>query len=72
MRDHQRIDPHSFRPDMPGRALMEMLYRYLAPEEREVSISNGNMMVKVRNLNALGPVFARIPKEFNFREEGLG
>jgi hypothetical protein len=65
-------DPHSFRPDMPGRALMEMLYRYLAPEEREISISNGNMMVKVRNLNALGPVFAKIPKEFNFREEGLG
>ena len=63
----------SFRPDMPGRALMELLYRLVKPEDRNVVIRNGNMMVEVSNLDALIPVFNGLnPSRHDFRGEGLG
>ena len=65
-------DPHSFRPDMPGPALMELLYRTVPPEHRRVTISNGNMLVEVQNLEALHGVFGLIPHEFNLRDDGFG
>ncbi len=33
-------DQLSFRPDMPGHALMELLYRLVVPGDRVVAISN--------------------------------
>jgi hypothetical protein len=65
-------DQHSFRPDMPGPALMELLYRTVAPEHRQVAISSGNLLVEVQNLEALHGVFGLIPHEFNLRDDGFG
>lgn len=65
-------DQLSFRPDMPGRALMELIYRSVPPEEHNVVIRNGNMLVEVKNLDALRPVFGLTPSRFDFRGEGCG
>ena len=65
-------DQLSIRVNMPGPALMELLYRTVAPEHRIVSISNGNMFVEVQNLEALHGVFGLVPEYFNLRDSGFG
>ena len=65
-------DQLSFRPDIPGPALMELLYRSVAPEHRQVAISNGNMLVEVQNLESLHGVFGMIPQDFDLRDCGFG
>ncbi len=44
----------------------------MKPEDREPSISNGNLMVKVVSPEALTRVFGLNPSSFNFRGEGFG
>jgi hypothetical protein len=54
--DHARSakkDHLSFRPQKPGPALMELIYRVVKAEDRCASIINGNLMAEVRNLDAL-------------------
>ena len=65
-------DQLSFRPDMPGCALMELLYRVVKPEERNIAIRNGNLTVEVKNLDALHMVFGLNPSRFDLRGNGLG
>ena len=65
-------DQLSFRPNIPGHALMELLYRTVAPNERVVAISNGNLLVEVENLDALGHVFGFRPEIFDLRDDGFG
>ena len=65
-------DQLSIRLNMPGPALMELLYRTVAPEHRIVVISNGNMFVEVQNLEALHGVFGMVPEYFNLRDHGFG
>ena len=66
-------DPLSVRPDMPGLALMELLYRTVKPEHYRAAFrGNGDLVVEISNLDALTPVFGRSPSRFDFRGEGLG
>jgi hypothetical protein len=51
---------------------MELLYRTVAPNERVVAISNGNLLVEVENLDALGHVFGFRPEIFDLRDDGFG
>jgi hypothetical protein len=71
---HQRSakDQLSFRPDVPGRALMELLYRVINPDITLISIRNGVLMVEVKDLDALTSVFGTSPSRFDLRGEGLG
>ena len=65
-------DQLSFRPDMPGLALMELLHRTVPPEDRIVAIRNGVMTVEVRKLDILLPVFGVTPTIFDLRSDGHG
>jgi hypothetical protein len=71
---HQRSakDQLSLRPDVPGRALMELLYRTIKPDDTLISIRNGVLMVEVKDLDALTSVFGTSPSSFDLRGEGLG
>jgi serine/threonine protein kinase len=71
---HQRSakDQLSFRPDVPGRALMELLYRTIKPDNTLITIRNGVLMVEVKDLDALTSVFGTSPSSFDLRGEGLG
>ena len=63
---------HSFRPNMPGRALMELVYLTLKPGEYDIAFRHGDLMVEVQNLDALTPVFGLSPSRFDLRREGFG
>ena len=65
-------DHLSFRPNMPGSALMELIYDVVKNEERVTTVSNGNLMVEVRDLDALLPVFGLTPSRIDLRHEGHG
>ena len=71
---HQKSgkDQLSFRPDVPGRALMELLYCTVKPDNTLISIRNGVLMVEVKDLDALTSVFGTSPSSFDLRGEGLG
>jgi len=62
----------SFRPHVPGRALMELLYRTMKPDNTLITIRNGVLMVEVKDLDALTSVFGTSPSSFDLRGEGLG
>ncbi len=72
--EHARTakEPLTFRPQMPGNAMMELLYRVVGPEQRNVSVRNGNMLVEVSNLDSLRNVFGCTPARFDLRSEGQG
>ena len=63
---------HSFRPNMPGRALMELVYLTLKPGEYDIAFRHGDLMVEVQNLDGLTPVFGLSPSRFDLRREGFG
>lgn len=65
-------DQLSFRPDMPGNALMVLLYLSVVAEDRVVAISNGNLLVEVPNLEALRQVFGFTPSRIDLRADGFG
>lgn len=66
-------DMLTMHPRIPGAALMELLYLKLDASRREVSISNGNMLVKVVDLESLQDVFGiSVGGRFNFIPEGYG
>jgi hypothetical protein len=65
-------DQLSFRPDVPGRALMALLYRTMNPDDTNIAIRNGDLMVEIKNVDALSAVFGLSPSKFDFRGEGLG
>jgi len=65
-------DMHTMHPRIPGAALMELLYLKLDARNREVSISNGNLLVKVVDLASLNDVFGIPIDKFNFIPEGHG
>ena len=62
----------SFRPDVSGRALMELVYRTVNADKIIAAIRNGDLMVEIQDLDALTPVFGLPPSRFDFRGEGLG
>ena len=71
--DHARSakrDHLSFRPLIPGPALMELLHRVVKAEDSSASIINGNLMVEVRNLDTLIAIFCVTPSRFDLRHEG--
>jgi hypothetical protein len=56
-------------PDMPGPALMELLYCKVKPEHYRAAFrGNGESVVEICNLDALIPVFGRL----SFDRQGLG
>jgi len=66
-------DMLTMHPRIPGAALMELLYLKMDASRREVSISNGNILVKVVDLEFLQDVFGiPVADKFNFIPEGFG
>ena len=65
-------DQFSFRPDLPGNVLLELVHSTVDPAELVVVIRPGILTVEVKNVDALQPVFGRNPSSFDFRDEGLG
>ena len=65
-------DQLSLRPNVPGRALMELLYHTMNPDDLNIAIRNGVLMVEIKNVVALTPVFGLSASKFDFRVEGLG
>jgi len=61
-----------FRPDVPGRALMELLYRTMKPDYYVIAIRNGDLMAEINDMDALTSVFGLSPSRFDLRGEGLG
>jgi hypothetical protein len=51
---------------------MALLYRTMNPDDTNIAICNGDLMVEIKNVDALSPVFGLSPSKFDFRSEGLG
>jgi hypothetical protein len=63
---------HTFHPDMPARALLEMLHRTVPGSEMHVVISKGVLTVEVGNLGQLRGVFGMDPSVVDLRDDGYG
>jgi len=65
-------DMHTMHPRIPGAALMDLLYLRVDARHREVTVSNGNMLVQVVDFASLKDVFGVPVDKFNFIPEGYG
>jgi hypothetical protein len=65
-------DPHTIRLEMPGNALMELVYLKLKSDEFRVYFKNGVMMLEVRNPATLAKVIGFDPFIYDLKKEGYG
>ena len=65
-------DPHTIRLEMPGIALMELVYLTLKSDEFRVYFKNGVMMLEVRNPATLAKVIGFDPFIYDLKKEGYG
>jgi hypothetical protein len=65
-------DPHTFHPDMPPGALLELLHRTVPSEDLHLGIRKGVMTVQVGNLGQLRGVFGMDPSVVDLRDDGHG
>ena len=65
-------DLHTFHPDMPPRAVLELVHCTVPSEDLHVGIRNGVLTVEVRNLGQLRGVFGMDPSVVDLRDDGHG
>ena len=65
-------DLHTFHPDMPPRAVLELVHCTVPSEDLHVGIRNGVLTVEVRNLGQLRGVFGMDPSVVDLRNDGHG
>jgi hypothetical protein len=62
----------TFRPPVPGRAVMLLLKTLPGANVRQISLSNKTMVVTIGEPSFLDSMFSRKMSEFDFRSEGFG
>ena len=65
-------DLHTFHPDMPPRAVLELLHCTVPSEDLHVGVRKGVLTVEVKNLGQLRGVFGMDPSVVDLRDDGHG